>query len=101
VRQWCSTWPSENRSLRGSTTRPRACSGDMKVALPFTMPARVCDVRRFDLTMPKSDSFTLAGERNHDVARRDVAVDDAHGLAIFVEGSRARRRSASAVSWAM
>jgi hypothetical protein len=50
--------PSENRSLRASTACPRACSGDMKLALPLTTPVCVRLTRSFDFTMPKSDSFT-------------------------------------------
>ncbi len=33
----------------------------MKLALPFTIPTCVLLTRRFDFTMPKSDSFTSPG----------------------------------------
>ena len=52
------TSASEKRSLRASTSCPRACSGDMKLVLPLTMPTCVCVERPRALTMPKSNSFT-------------------------------------------
>ncbi len=52
------TRPSENRSARASTSSPRACSGDMKLTLPFTTPCWVRVTRPSAFTMPKSNSFT-------------------------------------------
>ena len=52
--------PARARTDRcgASTGWPRACSGDMKFALPLTMPTCVRLTRSFDFTMPKSASFT-------------------------------------------
>ena len=66
-----STTPKENRSLRESTSSPRACSGDMYDTVPMVVPGEVTSsrqvrvaiapaadpARRPVLASPKSSSF--------------------------------------------
>ena len=50
------TEPSENRSVRASTERPRACSGDMNIGVPKNWPVDVSWTAS-SLAMPKSMIF--------------------------------------------
>ena len=50
--------PSENRSARASTLRPRMSSGARKDSFPLMLPLRVSLTRDVALAMPKSSSFT-------------------------------------------
>ena len=56
----------------------------MKLALPLTIPTCVLLTRRFGLHDAEVGQLHLAQQRDHDVAGRDVAVDDPHRRAHLV-----------------
>ena len=94
-----STAPKENRSVRASSSLPRACSGDIYATVPSVAPGlvRCCSsiVRvsvfadatwldrtagRRDLRQPEIKNFGMPALGDEDVRRLDVAMDDAFGV---------------------
>ncbi len=93
-----STTPNENRSVRGSTSSPRACSGDMYAIVPTVVPATLvkCSGGLVSLTRvevparspvlgrqlreAEVEHLHRAAAREEDVGRLDVAMQDAFGV---------------------
>ena len=88
-----STTPKENRSVRASSSSPRACSGDMYATVPSVVPGLVksssdavggCDVsnQRGSVVSPaylgqaKIQNLRLAASRHENVCWLDVAMHD-------------------------
>ena len=77
--------PNEKMSLRKSAGLPDACSGDMYATVPTTRPAAVWSVARarhrvcalLDLRKAEVGELGVAALRQQDVARLDVAMEDA------------------------
>ena len=84
-----STTPSENTSERWSTGSPEACSGDMYSTLPLRPPTCVSLMRPCALRDAEVDHLHRALERDQDVLRRDVAMNDVQRPAVGV-GERVR-----------
>ncbi len=56
--------PREKRSVRGSTSSPRICSGARYDAVPSVIPVYVrVDCETIDLAMPKSMILTVPSSR--------------------------------------
>ena len=68
--------PTEKRSERPSTGRPRICSGDMYAGVPSTVPD-LRELRRVDMRDAEVRDLDRAVGQHEHVRRLDVAVDDA------------------------
>ena len=82
-----STAPKEKISLRRSTGRPTACSGDMYAAVPRIMPARVCPM----VMVGEFASEDLGGSSSRTLARpKSSTFTTPSGVILMLAGFRSR-----------